>query len=198
MIKRVKSLRDSKSFWRIDALQRRRQSTFRRPKNRGPITTNTQLTLDCQVHYMGSGAVRLEGASVWEVGDDTARWLGEVPAPEGMVMADLTIDCAPREAALRGLTGRVSGNFGEIAVDAALSCGTWGSPKVELSTEEATRPRVQGFLQCRRSGEPARERDPLRQTGSAGDYMTRLHSVIGSVGSGPDLDAASGVNFGRR
>jgi hypothetical protein len=94
---------------------------------------------------MGSGAVRLEGASVWEVGDDTARWLGEVPAPEGMVMADLTIDCAPREVALRGLTGRVSDNFGEIAVDAALSCGTWGSPKVELSTEEATRPCVQAF-----------------------------------------------------
>ena len=108
-------------------------------------TTNAQLTLDGQVHYMGSGVVQLEGAPVWEVTDDGARWLGEVPAPEGMVMADVTIDCAPREAAARGLTGRVSGNFGDIAVDAPLSCETWGSPKVELSTEEATRPRFQAF-----------------------------------------------------
>ena len=84
--------------------------------------------------------------------DDGARWMGEVPTPDGMAMADVTIDCAPREAAARGLTGRVSGNFGEIAVDAALSCETWGSPKVELSTEEATRPRFQAFYVTQMNG----------------------------------------------
>ena len=62
-------------------------------------TTNAQLTLEGQVHYMGSGVVRLEGAPVWDVGDDSAHWRGEVPAPEGKVMADVTIDCAPRAAA---------------------------------------------------------------------------------------------------
>lgn len=68
-------------------------------------TTNAQLMLEGQVHYMGSGLVRPEAAPVWEVGDDSARGRGEVPTPEGMAMADVTIDCAPREAAERGLTG---------------------------------------------------------------------------------------------
>lgn len=53
---------------------------------------------------------------------------------------------------MRGLTGRVSGNFGEITVDMALSCETWGSPKVELSTEEATRPRFQAFYVTQMNG----------------------------------------------
>jgi hypothetical protein len=30
------------------------------------------------------------------------------------------------------------------------------------------------------------------------DHLIRLHSVISSVGSGPDLNVARGVNFGRR
>lgn len=66
--------------------------------SRRPVdTTNAPLTLVGQVHYMGSGVVQLEGAPVWEVTDDSARWLREVPAPGGQTIAvDLTFDCADR------------------------------------------------------------------------------------------------------
>lgn len=108
-------------------------------------TTNVQLTLDGQVHYMGSGLVRPEGVSVWEVGDDSAHWHGDVPTAMGMAMADLTIDCAPREAADRGLTGRVFGRFGDLAIDRPLGCESWGTDTVEIATEKAGLPRLQAF-----------------------------------------------------
>lgn len=108
-------------------------------------TTNAQLTLDGQVHYMASGLVRPEGAPVWVVDDTTAHWFGDVPTPVGMVTADVTLDCGKRDAAARGLNGRVTGSFGTIAVDMPLDCGTWQNGNVELSTEQAARPQVQAF-----------------------------------------------------
>lgn len=105
--------------------------------------TSAQLTLEGQVHNMDSGLVRPAGAPVWEVGDDSARWQGEVPTPEGMAMADVTIDCAPREAAERGLTGRVFGTFGDLAIDKPLGCESWGSDAIEIATERASLPRLQ-------------------------------------------------------
>lgn len=106
-------------------------------------TTNVQLTLDGQVLYMGSGLVRPEGAPVWDVGDDSAHWHGDVPTVAGMVMADVTINCAPREAADRGLTGRVFGTFGDLAIDRPLSCASWGTDTVEIATEAASLPRLE-------------------------------------------------------
>jgi hypothetical protein len=108
-------------------------------------TTNARLTLDGTSYNIGARFGRKDGDPVWEVDDNSARWLGDVQTLQGMVMADVTIDCAPREAAARGLTGRVSGTFGDLAIDKPLSCDSWGSEVVAIATEKASLPRLEAF-----------------------------------------------------
>lgn len=107
--------------------------------------TRARLTLDGTQYDIGAGAGSGQGASTWQLDDNSARWQGQARTLAGMVAADVTIDCAPRAAAERGLTGRVRGNFGALAIDRPLGCESWGADVVELATEKAGLPRIEAF-----------------------------------------------------
>lgn len=113
---------------------------------------NGTLVVDGRELLINPGPRPGPDAPAWVVDDDSARFSGPTFGQDS-AQVEVTVDCAPREAAARGFTGRVTGEIDGKTVDEALFCGGWdGATAIEARTDDAAAATAELFV-IRESGE---------------------------------------------
>ena len=107
--------------------------------------TNGTLVIDGRDVTLNAGFNRGPDAPSWEVSEEGASFSGPSLGIDSAEV-EISIDCAPRDAAARGFTGRVSGEIDGNTINEPLFCGAWNGPQaIEARTEDAD-PRVELFV----------------------------------------------------